>query len=142
MGLKYYDDMKYAPLSELLRKANIKTEKKLMEFYDSIWQDCTDTGRSTGSYMIFYQGVPIDHGTHVPGPVDQSSAKSEYNSACTSGMALVHFMILIHELLNKDPGIVPEETPLIILDSKYDVCMANNGKDTKHTIFFLEEYIL
>ena len=43
------------------------------------------------------------------------------------------FMILIHELLNKDPDTVPEEAPLIILDSKYGVCVANNGKDTKNT---------
>ena len=28
---------------------------------------------------------------------------------------------------------VPKEAHLIILDSKYDICMANNGKDTKHT---------
>ena len=28
---------------------------------------------------------------------------------------------------------VPKEAPLIVLDSKYDMCMANNGKDTKHT---------
>ena len=41
--------------------------------------------------MIFYQGGPIDHDTHVPGPVAQSSAESEYNEACTSGMALAHF---------------------------------------------------
>ena len=47
-------------------------------------------------------------------------------------MALAHFRMLIHEFLNKDPDIVPEEVPLIILDSNYDVCMANNGKDKKH----------
>ena len=35
--------------------------------------------------------------------------------------------------MNKDPGIVPEEYPLIVLDSKSDMFMANNGKDTKHT---------
>ena len=28
---------------------------------------------------------------------------------------------------------VPKEDPLIVLDSKSDLCMANNGKDTKHT---------
>ena len=40
---------------------------------------------------------------------------------------------MIHELLNKDPDIVPEEATLITLDSKSDVCIAKNGKDTKHT---------
>ena len=49
-------------------------------------------------------------------------------------MALAHLRMLIHELLNKDPDIVPEEYPLIVLDSKSIICMAKNGKDTKHTI--------
>ena len=48
-------------------------------------------------------------------------------------MALSHFRILIHELLNKDPDIVPEEAPLIVLDGKCTMCMDKNGKDTKHT---------
>ena len=104
-----------------------------MAFSVSSWQDYPDTGRSTGAYMIFYQGWPIGHGTHVPGPVAQSIAESEYNAACTSGMASAHFRMWIHELLNKDPDIVPEEVPLIFLDSKSAMCMAKNGKDTKHT---------
>ena len=48
-------------------------------------------------------------------------------------MALSHFRMLIHELLNKDMYIVPEEAPLIVLDSKSAMCMAKNGKDNKHT---------
>ena len=104
-----------------------------MAFSGSSWKDCPDTVRSTGSYIIFYQGGPIDHDTHIPGPVSQSSAESEYNAACTAGIALAHFRMLIHELLNKDPDIVPEESPLIVLDSKSAMCMANNGKDNKHT---------
>ena len=48
-------------------------------------------------------------------------------------MALKHIGMFIHEFLNKDPYIVTGEAPLIILDSKSDVCMSNNGKDNKHT---------
>ena len=48
-------------------------------------------------------------------------------------MALAHFRMLIHELFNKDPDIVPEEAPLIILDSKSAIYMPNNGKDANHT---------
>ena len=59
-----------------------------MVFYDSIYQVCPDAGRSTGAYIVFYQGGPIDHYTNVPGPVAQSSDKSEYNVACNSGMDL------------------------------------------------------
>ena len=48
-------------------------------------------------------------------------------------MALAHFRMLIHELLNEDPDMIPKEPPLIFLDSKYSMCMDKNGKDTKHT---------
>ena len=41
--------------------------------------------------------------------------------------------MLIHELLNKDTDIVPEEVPLVIFYSKSAMCMDNNGKDTKNT---------
>ena len=49
------------------------------------------------------------------------------------GMALAHFRMLINELLKRYPDIFPEEPPLIILDFKSAVCIAKNGKDTKHT---------
>ena len=101
-----------------------------MDLSDYSQQDCLDSGRSIGAFIIFYQGGPIDHGTHVPGPVAQSSAESEYNVACTAGIALAHSRMLIHELLNKDPDIVPDESPIIIWNIKYAVCMANNVKDT------------
>ena len=41
--------------------------------------------------------------------------------------------MLIHELLNKDPDIFPEEYSLLILDRNSAVCMDNNGKDANHT---------
>ena len=41
--------------------------------------------------------------------------------------------MLIHELLNKDLKIVPEEAPLIVLDSKSVMCIDKNCKDNKHT---------
>ena len=48
-------------------------------------------------------------------------------------MDLAPLRMLIHELLNKDQYIVPEESPLIIFDSKFTVCMANNDKYNNHT---------
>ena len=134
LGLKYYADLNGAPVTDLLRHANLKIKNHFMYFYDSSWQDCPDTGRSTGSYIIFYQGGTIDHGTHVPVPVAQSSAESEYNAEFTSEMALAHFRMLVHELLNDDPYMVPKEAPLIVLNSKSAMCTVNNGKDTKHNV--------
>ena len=55
MGLNYYYGMKYAPLSDLLRQASIKTESQLMAFSDSSWRDFPDTGINTVAYIIFYQ---------------------------------------------------------------------------------------
>ena len=74
LGLKYYAGLNDAPVTDLLRQSNIKTKNHLMAFSDFSWRDFPDTGRSTGEYIIFYQVGPIDHGTHVPGPVEQSSA--------------------------------------------------------------------
>ena len=48
-------------------------------------------------------------------------------------MALEHFRMFLHEFLNKDPDIVTEEAPLIVLDSKSAMCMAKNFNYTKHT---------
>ena len=48
-------------------------------------------------------------------------------------MALAYFRMLVHELLNEDPDMVPKEAPLIVLDIKSAMCMAKNGRDTKHT---------
>ena len=83
---------------------------------------------------MFYQGVPIYHFKHVPGPVAQSIAESEYNSSFTAVMSLAHFRMLNNEFLKKDPDVVPEQSPLIILGGKSVICMANTGKDTKNTI--------
>ena len=80
-----------------------------MVLSDSIWKNFPDTGISTGDYIIFYQGGPIDNCTHVPSPVDQSSSESDYNSACTAGMAILYFRILNNGFLNKNPDVVPKK---------------------------------
>ena len=76
LGLKYYADLNDAPVTDFLRQSNIKTKNHLVSFSDSSWQDCSDTGRSTGAYFLFYQVGPMYHGTHVPGLVAQSSEES------------------------------------------------------------------
>ena len=131
--MAFYSDIKDSPLSDLLRQYNIKTENNFMVLSHSSWKYFPDTARSTVAYIMFYQYGAIDRGTHVTGQVAQTSSESEYNVACTAGMALEKFRMLIHELLNKDPDIVTEEVPIVILDGKYGVYMSKNGKDTKNT---------
>ena len=81
---------------------------------------------------MFYQCGLIYHFTHVPGPVSQPSAESDYNAACTAATSTSHSRMLNNEFLNKDPDMVLEQATLIIWDSKSDVCVDNNGKYTKH----------
>ena len=133
LGLKYYANPSDAPLSDLLRGANISTSYPVVAFSDSSWQDCPDTGRSTGCYIVFYQGGPVDHSTHVPTPVAQSSAESEYNAACTGCMALAHFRMMNSELEGKKPDEIPSDPPLMILDSRAGVDMSKNDRDSKQT---------
>ena len=53
-------------------------------------------------------------------------------------MSLTHFRILNSELPNKDTDVVLGQAPLIILDGKLALCMANNGNDIKHTIIIID----
>ena len=41
--------------------------------------------------------------------------------------------MLIHKLLNKEPDIVTEEAPLIVLNGNSSMCMTNNSENTKRT---------
>ena len=74
LELKYCSNIDDAPLSNMLKQASNKTKNQFMAFCDSSLKDFPNTGRSAGAYIIFYQGGPTDHGTHVSGPVSQSSA--------------------------------------------------------------------
>ena len=67
----YYTDQKYVPVYDRLRQDSIKNWNQLMAFHDYSWQDFPETGISIGAYIIFYQGSPIDHDTHITVPVTQ-----------------------------------------------------------------------
>ena len=49
LGLKYYPDLNDAPVTDILRQANIKTKNHFMPFSDYSWQGFPDTGKSTGA---------------------------------------------------------------------------------------------
>ena len=52
-GIKFYKNVEDSPLNGLLIR-NKKLEKRaLFGICDSSWQDCVDTRRSKGSYIIF-----------------------------------------------------------------------------------------
>ena len=106
LGLIYYSKISDATLSDLLRQASLKNENQLMVFSDCKQQYFQYTGIITGACIVFYQGGPIDHCTHVPGSVVQSSSESEYNTARNAVLSLEHFRIINNELLNKDKYVI------------------------------------
>jgi hypothetical protein len=70
----------------------------LLVFMDASWQDCSDTGRSTVGYLIFYQGGVIDTNSMVPTPVAMSSSEAEFLGACTGCMAIAHIQMLVYDM--------------------------------------------
>ena len=109
---------------------------KLVGFSDSSWQDCPDTGRSTGGYLIFYNGNLIDAHTSMPVPIAMSSAEAEYMSACNLCMKLAHLRMLVYDLeklgsKDYDPDGRDDQTPNVVLvDNQAAVTMAKSKKLT------------
>ena len=56
-GLRYFFKVEDSPLTALLRQARIIDKNLCMVLSDSSSNDCPDTVRSTGSYILFYQAV-------------------------------------------------------------------------------------
>ena len=69
----------------MLKENNITPNKDtIITFSDSYWNDCVDTGRSTGGNISIMQGGPVDHSSHLPVLVAMSSGEAEYISAAAA----------------------------------------------------------
>ena len=60
LGLRFYHKFGDSPLYETLKQIDQTAVHPLAGFHDSSWQDCSDTGRSTGSYIHYVQGGAAD----------------------------------------------------------------------------------
>ena len=84
-GLKFYKDISTTELYKTLKENNIKIGQDTnIYFTDSSWNDCIDTGRSTGGYVGLFQAGPVDYGSHLPVPVAMSSGEAEYIAAAVA----------------------------------------------------------
>ena len=112
-------------------KTDARPDAPLLLFVDSSWQDCPDTGRSTGGFFLYQQGGIIDGGSFVPTPVAMSSAEAEYNALAYAMQRTVNSRQVIHEMNGNHP-----DTPLSIpflCDSESALIIGKNNKDTKRT---------
>lgn len=135
-GLKYYHDISDSPLYDLQIQNDVDPVHPILGMHDSSWNDCPDTGRSTGSYQLFVQGGPVDFSTFVPAPVAMSSAEAENNAGAAAGLAMSHIRMLWNELNFEDPDDLLVPPILMLCDNKSAVMMANSEKDStaqRHT---------
>ena len=96
---------------------------------DSSWQDCPDTGKSTGSYLVFSNGSLVDTGSFVPTPISMSSAEAEYN-ACAFGITASTHQVQVYNCLHdKDPDKLL--TVPLFTDSESAIAMMANEKLNK-----------
>ena len=114
-----------------LVKENSKAnpDAPIIMFTDSSWQDCPDTGRSTGSYQIYQQGGIVEAASFVPNPVAMSSAEAEYNAVAHAMQRCANVCQVLMELSGQDP-----DTPLnipILCDSESALIIGQNNRDTK-----------
>ena len=129
--------MKDSPTYKVLFQNNISiNEDTITTFSDSSWNDCVDTGRSTGGNNItIMQGGPVDHSRHLPIPVAMSSGEAEYISAAAACMRASHLQMLTYDLnylgTPKYDGVnLDYESAKIIIDNEAAICMAKCNKDT------------
>ena len=131
-GVTYYADVERSPIYHLIKnETEADPDCPLALFTDSSWQDCPDTGRSTGCYILYHQGGIIDCGSFVPTPVAMSSAEAEYNALAHAMQAIINSRQIVHELYGNRA-----DTPLSIpffCDSESAIIMGKNSKDTKRT---------
>ena len=131
-GVTYYSNVERSPIYHLIKEhTNQDPEAPLTLFTDSSWQDCPDTGRSTGAYILFHQGGIIDAGSFVPNPIAMSTAEAEYNALSQAMQHVINSRQIIQELYGNRPD-QPLSIPFFC-DSESAITMGNNQKDTKRT---------
>ena len=74
-GLTFYSKIEDAPIHKMLKMNDIVPSRKMFTFCDSSWDDDYDTSRSTGGYLVFYQGGVVDDSSNMPIPVAMSMQK-------------------------------------------------------------------
>jgi Reverse transcriptase (RNA-dependent DNA polymerase) len=127
-GITFYS----ALISRLLFDQGVDPyEKPFYVFADSSWQDCPDTGRSTGGYHIFMQGGIVDSAMTFPVPVALSSAEAEYNNLCAAAATTAAMGMLVQSLRGLDTD-APLGIPILV-DNKACISMGLSVKDSKHT---------
>ncbi|KAG7355160.1 hypothetical protein IV203_004516 [Nitzschia inconspicua] len=139
-GIKFYIDMKLSPLYQMMIETGnaAHADAPLILFTDSSFQDCPDTTKSTGGYLIFMRGGVVDNSSHLAGVVCHSSCEAECCHATSGLMAAAFIRKVFNEILgfNSDK---PLTIPLGI-DSQSAMDTANSHEETSRTRHIARRY--
>ena len=120
----------------MLKENNITVkDNSVVTFTDSLWNDCIDTGRSTGANLTMIQGYAVDYGSHLPIPVAMSSGESKYISAAVACMKASHLRMMGYDfehmgMKSYDPMNIDYPPAYIIIDNEAARAMSQCNKDT------------
>ena len=146
-GIKFYHNYKDSPIYKLCQSNNIPiSDDGQVTFSDASWQDCPDTGKSTGGKIITINGGAVDHGSQMPVPIAMSTGEAEYLGAGNACMSAAHIRMLIYDMRElgspEHSYVEPNKMPsaIIVLDSEAAMAMANSDRDTARTRHIARRY--
>ena len=131
-GLKFYSPDDVPLIYTLVRQLYPKFDPSnipFLLFTDSSWQDCPDTSRSTGAYVLYLFGSLIDGASFVPTPIAMSSAESEYNAHAHALTAAIHSKQIYNNLMGYHPDTLL--TLHTFIDSSSALAMMNSDQVTR-----------
>jgi hypothetical protein len=139
-GIKFYANNKLSPLYQLLADNNLKDygDYPMLLLADTSFQDCPDTSRSTGSFLLFLQGGVIDAASSMPSLISHSTCEAEYCNGSVATVAAMHSRKVFNEMIGR-----PTDAPLTIplgLDSQSAIDTAESFKDTQRTRHIARRY--
>jgi hypothetical protein len=140
-GIKFYSDITKAPLYQhLTTTGNSKfADYPIMVFSDASFQDCPDSGRSTGGFLIFMQGGAVDATSTMPQLVAWSTCELEYCMGALAATAAFYTRKVYNELHGIDLDY--QLTIPIGIDSQSTIDTAISHKETQRTRYFSRRFI-
>ena len=101
----------------------------------SSWNDCIDTGRSIGGYIILGQAGVVDYGSHLPVLLVISTEEPEYISVVVACMKASHKRMLIYDFNYLGTQSYNLNNPIcepskIIIGSEAAISTSKYNKDT------------
>jgi hypothetical protein len=139
-GIKYYSNPTEAPMHATLIEAGCTkaTAFPIIAVSDSSFDDCPDTHRSTGGYMIHWQGGVVEGVSIMPPVLSVSVGEAEYCTAALAVMATSFHRKVYNEFIGRDA-----DEPLTValgLDSKAAIDIAMSPRETKKTKHIKRRY--